>query len=80
MLSPLVSKGKALKKLCAMLGVKKSEVVAIGDGANDISLLQQSGLAIAMGNCGAGLRAVAHAVTEDVDHSGVAEAIRKYLA
>jgi len=43
-----VSKGKALESLAAYLGLGMEEVVAIGDGANDISLLSTAGLAIAM--------------------------------
>jgi len=78
-LSPRVSKGTALNVLCNTLGVAKAEVMSIGDGVNDISLLRESGLAVAMGNCAAELKSVAHYVTADVDHSGVAEAIKKYL-
>jgi Cof subfamily protein (haloacid dehalogenase superfamily) len=77
--SPLISKGKALEKLCGLLGISQSDVVAIGDGVNDVSLLKQAGLAVAMGNCADELKAVAHVVTHDVEHSGVAEAIKKYL-
>ena len=74
-----VSKGKALEVLVARLGISLNEVVAIGDGDNDISLLTSSGLAIAMGNASDGLKAVADYVTFDVDHSGVAAAIEKFL-
>jgi Cof subfamily protein (haloacid dehalogenase superfamily) len=77
--SPKVSKGKALEALCVMLKVPLSQVVAIGDGVNDVSLLKAAGLAVAMGNCVDELKSVAHTVTHDVDHSGVAEAIRRFL-
>jgi 5-amino-6-(5-phospho-D-ribitylamino)uracil phosphatase len=46
---------------------------------NDVSLLKIAGLAVAMGNCVEELKSVAHTVTHDVDHSGVAEAIKKYI-
>ncbi|MDP2919007.1 MAG: Cof-type HAD-IIB family hydrolase [Dehalococcoidia bacterium] len=78
-LSPKVSKGKALEELCARLNVSLDEVVAIGDGVNDVSLLKRVGLAVAMGNCVDELKSVAHTVTHDVDHSGVAEAINKFI-
>ena len=77
--SPKVSKGKALEELCTLLEVPLSQVVAIGDGVNDVSLLKTAGLAVAMGNCVDELKSVAHTVTHDVDHSGVAEAIRRFL-
>jgi Cof subfamily protein (haloacid dehalogenase superfamily) len=74
-----VSKGVALKALTDFLGVSLAETVAIGDGANDIPLLTSAGLAIAVGNASAELKAVADYVTLDVDHQGVAAAIEKYL-
>jgi len=46
-----VSKGRALEALCVYLGLELKEVAAIGDGANDISLLSTAGLAIAMQKC-----------------------------
>ena len=56
-----------------------NEIMAIGDGANDISLLSSVGLAIAMGNAPDEVKAVADYVTLDVDHSGLAAAINKFL-
>ncbi len=54
--------------------------MAIGDGANDISLLSKAGLAIAMDNASDELKAVADHVTLDVEHNGVAAAINKFLS
>ena len=79
MLAPDVSKGKALEALASYLGIALTEVIAIGDGGNDISLLSKVGLAIAMGNAVNEVKAVADYVTLDVDHNGVAEAINKFL-
>ncbi|MBA7614329.1 Sugar phosphatase YidA [subsurface metagenome] len=78
-LAPEVSKGKALTALASHLMVSLSEVMAIGDGTNDISLLSISGLAVAMGNAPDEVKAVAHRVTEDVGRSGVAAAVEKFL-
>jgi Cof subfamily protein (haloacid dehalogenase superfamily) len=47
-----VSKGKALEALSDHLGIEADEVLAIGDGSNDVSLLSAAGLAIAMQNYG----------------------------
>ncbi|MFC1966595.1 Cof-type HAD-IIB family hydrolase [Chloroflexota bacterium] len=74
-----VSKGKALEALASFLGIPLTEVIAIGDGDNDVSLLSTAGLGIAMGNAPDELKAVADYVTLDIDHSGVAEAISRFL-
>ncbi len=78
-LAPGVSKGKALKALASHLAIPMNEIMAIGDGANDISLLDSVGLAVVMDNAPDGVKAVADYITLDVDHSGVAAAIEKFL-
>jgi Cof subfamily protein (haloacid dehalogenase superfamily) len=77
--APDVSKGKALEALASFLGISLTEVMAIGDGINDIPLLSSVGLAVAMDNASDELKAVADHVTLDVDHHGVAAAINKFL-
>jgi Cof subfamily protein (haloacid dehalogenase superfamily) len=74
-----VSKGKALEALVAHLGISMSEVIAIGDGTNDISLLSAAGLAIAMQNAPDSLKSQADHLTADVENCGVAEAIGNFL-
>jgi len=76
---PGVSKGKALEALVSHLGISMTEVMAVGDGTNDIPLLSLAGLAIAMGNAPDEVKAAAHYVTLDVDHSGLAAAIKRFL-
>lgn len=74
-----VSKGKALEALTSYLAIPLAEVIAIGDERNDVSFLVTAGLAIAMGNAVAEVKAVADYITLDVDQSGVAAAIKKFL-
>ncbi|MFC2021686.1 Cof-type HAD-IIB family hydrolase [Chloroflexota bacterium] len=76
---PDVSKGKALEALASFLGIALTEVIAIGDGTNDISLLSKAGLAIAMGNAPDEVKAVADYVTLDIDHNGMAAAVERFL-
>ncbi len=76
---PDVSKGKALAALASHLGVSMSEIVAIGDGVNDIPLLSAAGLAVAMQNAPDEVKELADYVTLDVDHSGLAVAVEKFL-
>ena len=78
-LAPGVSKGKALETLASHMGISMNEIIAIGDGANDISLLSSVGLAIAMGNAPGEVKSAADYITLDVDHGGVAAAIEKFL-
>jgi Cof subfamily protein (haloacid dehalogenase superfamily) len=77
--APGVSKGKALEALASHLGISLTEVIAIGDGANDIPLLSLAGLGIAMGNAPAEVKAAADYTTLDIDRGGVAAAIQKFL-
>ena len=79
-LIPGVSKKKALEVLASHLGISMSEIIAIGDGTNDISLLSSAGLAIAMDNAPSEVKAVADYITLGVDHSGLAMAVRKFLS
>jgi Cof subfamily protein (haloacid dehalogenase superfamily) len=54
-----VSKGAALKKLAARLGVERHEVMAIGDNWNDVEMLEWAGQGVIMGNAAEELRAMA---------------------
>jgi hypothetical protein len=74
-----VSKGAALEKLAAHLGIALERVMAIGDGSNDVPLLEKAGLAVAMGNARDELKAVADHVTLNIDNAGVAAAIERFL-
>jgi len=78
-LAPGVSKKKALKALASHLAISMSEIMAIGDGTNDIPLLSAVGLAVVMDNAPDEVKAVADYITLDVDHNGVAAAIEKFL-
>lgn len=78
-LAPGVSKGKALEKLASHLNIPLCQVIAVGDGINDVSLLTTAGLAVAMGNAMDEVKAIADYVTLDVDHSGLAAAIDRFI-
>ncbi|MFH0847013.1 MAG: Cof-type HAD-IIB family hydrolase [Chloroflexota bacterium] len=78
-INPAVSKAEAIRFLASYLGLSLDEVMAIGDGKNDIPLLTEVGLAVAMGHAPDEVKKVAHHVTLDVAHSGVAVAVRKFL-
>jgi Cof subfamily protein (haloacid dehalogenase superfamily) len=79
LVNPRVSKGAALKHLAGELGAYYTEIIAIGDGLNDISLLKEAGNAVAMGNAPDEVKQVCQYTTLDVDHHGVAEAIKYFF-
>jgi len=58
-LHPEVNKGHGLRNMCQTLEIPINDVIAIGDGTNDIEFLQMSGLGIAMNNAHESLREVA---------------------
>lgn len=74
-----VSKGKAVYKLCQMLQISPSQVIAIGDGDLDISMVETAGYGIAMGNAVRELKEKANYVTKTNDEDGVAAAIQWIL-
>jgi len=78
-ISPGVSKGMALATLASHLGISMGEVMAVGDGANDLSFLSSVGWAVAMGNASDEVKAVADYITHDVDDGGLAAAVAKFL-
>ena len=59
LLPPGVSKGWALERLAARLGIDRKETMAIGDNWNDVKMLEWAGQAVLMGNAAQDLRAMA---------------------
>lgn len=74
-----VNKGNALLALGEMLHIKKEEILALGDGANDIEMLKKAGLGIAMANSSDEVKAAADIVTVSNDEEGVARIIEEYV-
>jgi len=54
-----VSKGVALEKLAARLGVDRKETMAIGDNWNDLEMIEWAGQGVVMGNAARELRTMA---------------------
>ena len=77
--APGVSKGNGLKKLCEYLDIPIEQTIAVGDADNDLDILHQAGLAVAMGNSNENVKAIADVIVKDNDHGGCAQAIAEYL-
>ncbi|MDT3767189.1 HAD family hydrolase [Gleimia hominis] len=70
-----VTKGKGLRKLAQHLGINMADTIGIGDSANDIPMLETSGLGIAMGNGIDEVKKVANWVAPPLDDNGLAAAL-----
>lgn len=73
------SKGTALKALLKELDIAPENVLAIGDGENDIEMIQLAGIGVAVGNASEKLKAVADHVVKSNDEDGVADALEKFV-
>lgn len=74
-----VNKWTAINYLINKLGVKREEVVAIGDNVNDIEMIENSGLGIVIGNSALSQKNIGDVIVKSCDESGVADAINKYI-
>lgn len=74
-----VNKGSALRLLCSRLQVDLKKVMAIGNEGNDIEMICEAGLGVAMGNSCLELKACAAAVTAGNQAEGVAQALKTYV-
>lgn len=75
-----VSKGQALFLVAERLGFSMDETAAIGDGDNDVEMLQVAGLGVAMANASPRLTMVADRFTLSCDDDGVAEFLKEVMA
>jgi len=74
-----VSKAEGLDKICFRLGIGPQDVLAVGDGHNDVEMLTWAGLGIAMGNAPDDVKAVADEVGPHVDDDGVAQVLGRFF-
>ena len=70
---PGIEKPSALAFLLDHLGTSRERLVAIGDGLNDIPMLQFSGYAVAMGNAYEQVKRIADYVTLSNEEDGAAD-------
>lgn len=73
------SKSSALKALCSHLNIPQNEVIAFGDGDNDIDMLQFAGLGVAMGNASHYVKSKADYITLSNEEDGIADALYKKI-
>lgn len=69
------SKARGIQKVLAHCGYKMDDVIAFGDGLNDIEMLQAVGTGVAMGNAHKEVKRVADVVIGPVDEDGLAKGL-----
>ena len=74
-----VSKGEALKKLCEYLKISREEVIAIGDGNNDISMIEYAKTGVAMENASELVKEKADVITTSNNDEGVLKILNEYF-
>jgi Cof subfamily protein (haloacid dehalogenase superfamily) len=74
-----IDKANTLSWLMEKLEIKANEVIAIGDGVCDVTMIQLAGLGVAMGNAQDSVKACADYVTHSNEEDGVAIVVEKYI-
>lgn len=72
-----VDKWSALEELMKIVDISKEELVTIGDNANDVKMIKNAGLGIAMGESAPYVKSVADEITLSNDEDGVAIILKK---
>lgn len=75
----IINKGQGIRDICKVLNISPAEVIAFGDAANDIPMLQAAGMGVAMGNAQEAVKSAADYVTISNNEDGIAVALEKFL-
>lgn len=74
-----IDKAQSLERLLEQLGMTKEEMIACGDGYNDLSMIKYAGLGVAMENAVLPVRNAADYVTFSNNEDGVAHVVEKFM-
>jgi Cof subfamily protein (haloacid dehalogenase superfamily) len=74
-----IDKANTLSWLMEKLSIDAKDVIAIGDGVCDVTMIQLAGLGVAMGNAQDSVKACADHVTESNESDGVATVVEKHI-
>jgi hypothetical protein len=72
-----VNKASGMRVLGEYLNCTREDMIAFGDGPNDIDMLEYAGCGVAMGNAGDVVKAAADMVTDRIDEDGIYNALKK---
>ncbi|MDF2881097.1 MAG: sugar-phosphatase [Clostridiaceae bacterium] len=73
------NKAAGVEKLAQYLGIRKEEIITIGDAVNDIEMIQYAGLGVAMGNAKDEIKSIADFITKNNEDDGVSYVIEKFI-
>ena len=74
-----VDKAKSLESFLKIIGCSRKELMACGDGFNDLTMIKYAGLGVAMANAREEVKACADYITAGNDEDGVALAIENFI-
>ncbi len=74
-----VDKGVAIEMLAKKLNIHQSEIIAVGNAGNDLSMVQYAGLGVWVDNVDPELRHFADVIVASNNNHGVAEVVKKYI-
>lgn len=72
-----ISKSNGIKRLAKQLHISKNNIIAVGDGLNDIDMIKMAGIGIAVGNACQELKNVANMITDDIEFGGILKAFEE---
>lgn len=73
-----ICKSKGIAMVIEKFGIHPDEIMAFGDGGNDIDMLQYAGIGVAMGNADDDVKEVADYLTDTVDNDGISKALNHF--
>lgn len=71
-------KTAGIESILKHYGIKKEEIMAFGDGENDIEMLQYAKIGVAMGNAEEEVKEAADYITDYIDEDGIYKALQHY--
>ncbi|WP_219835893.1 Cof-type HAD-IIB family hydrolase [Paenibacillus sp. R14(2021)] len=74
-----VSKAAAIREVCSLLGIEMAQVAAMGDSLNDIAMIREAGLGVAMGNAQDAVKEAADVVNVTNEEDAVARLLQDYV-
>lgn len=74
-----IDKAKALDTVLTPMGIHAENIIAFGDGHNDITMVKYAGTGIAMDNAVPELKAVANSITLSNNKDGIAQALNNFI-
>ncbi len=74
-----MNKAEAVKKIAEEYGIPKERIIAFGDGANDLDMIDYAGVGVAMANAIDELKSLANHITDTNEEHGVANFLANYF-